>query len=194
MFERFTSAARQVVVQAQTEARELDHGWIGTEHLLLAVLSGVDGPLVAALTKAVLTHDGVRREVLRWFADGHDDATALRGLGIDLDDVRRRVEDTFGPGALDDGEGTAPGSSRWRRPRRGSGEGGGHIPFSRDAKKALELSLREAVTLHSRAIAAEHLLLGLLRAGGTTTVLLDRVGAAPDDVRRRVVDLLRNAA
>ncbi|MBO1420035.1 Clp protease N-terminal domain-containing protein [Streptomyces sp. FH025] len=36
MFERFTDAARQVVVTAQQEARELRHDHIGTEHLLLA--------------------------------------------------------------------------------------------------------------------------------------------------------------
>ena len=35
MFERFTDRARRVVVLAQEEARMLDHGYIGTEHLLL---------------------------------------------------------------------------------------------------------------------------------------------------------------
>ena len=29
------------------------------------------------------------------------DAEALASIGIDLDDVRRRVEDAFGPGALE---------------------------------------------------------------------------------------------
>lgn len=38
MFERFTGGARRVVVLAQEDARLLGHGYIGTEHLLLAVL------------------------------------------------------------------------------------------------------------------------------------------------------------
>src|SRR6266511_3099292 len=38
MFERFTDRARESVVQAQVEARELRHGYIGTEHLLLGIL------------------------------------------------------------------------------------------------------------------------------------------------------------
>ena len=37
MFERFTEQARQAVVLAQEEARELRHGDIGVEHLLLGV-------------------------------------------------------------------------------------------------------------------------------------------------------------
>ena len=38
MFERFTEDARQVVVQAQEEARRLHSRHIGTEHLLLGLL------------------------------------------------------------------------------------------------------------------------------------------------------------
>ena len=37
MFERFTDRARRVVVLAQEEARNLNHNYIGTEHILLAV-------------------------------------------------------------------------------------------------------------------------------------------------------------
>ena len=39
MFERFSGQARHVVVSAQEEARELDHNYIGTEHLLLGLLT-----------------------------------------------------------------------------------------------------------------------------------------------------------
>ncbi|MFV0306787.1 MAG: Clp protease N-terminal domain-containing protein [Desertimonas sp.] len=38
MFERFTREARAVVVRAQSEARRLDDGHIGSEHLLLALV------------------------------------------------------------------------------------------------------------------------------------------------------------
>jgi hypothetical protein len=38
MFERFSERARQVVVLAQEEARELGHAFIGAEHLLLGVV------------------------------------------------------------------------------------------------------------------------------------------------------------
>jgi len=39
VFERFTAAARQCVVRAQEEARELGHSSIGSEHLVLGVAS-----------------------------------------------------------------------------------------------------------------------------------------------------------
>jgi ATP-dependent Clp protease ATP-binding subunit ClpC len=39
MFERFTDAARRVIVLAQEEARGLGHAYIGTEHLLLGALT-----------------------------------------------------------------------------------------------------------------------------------------------------------
>jgi len=35
VFERFTERARQAIVYAQDEARDLKHNYIGTEHLLL---------------------------------------------------------------------------------------------------------------------------------------------------------------
>lgn len=38
MFERFTRDARRAVVLAQEEARYLNHGYIGIEHLLLGLL------------------------------------------------------------------------------------------------------------------------------------------------------------
>ena len=43
MFERFTERARQVVVMAQDEAREMRHGYIGTMHLLLGLLREGEG-------------------------------------------------------------------------------------------------------------------------------------------------------
>src|SRR5437879_951828 len=41
----------------------------------------------------------------------------------------------------------------------------GHIPFKGPAKKVLELSLREALSLGHNYIGTEHILLGLLREG-----------------------------
>ena len=38
MFERFSAAGRAVVVGAEREARALNHGFIGTEHLMLALV------------------------------------------------------------------------------------------------------------------------------------------------------------
>jgi hypothetical protein len=80
------------------------------------------------------------------------------------------VEEAFGPGAL----GRAGG-----RRRQG---------FTKDAKKALELSLREAIALGDKGIAPEHVLLGVARAGDETTVAaLRRAGVTAEEVRAAVL-------
>jgi ATP-dependent Clp protease ATP-binding subunit ClpC len=68
MFVNFTQPARQAVVLAQDEARELGHDWVGTEHLLLGVMREGEGI----------------------------GARSLRALGIRIDDVRSRVVEILG--------------------------------------------------------------------------------------------------
>jgi ATP-dependent Clp protease ATP-binding subunit ClpA len=63
MFERFSGQARHVVVSAQEEARELDHNYIGTEHLLLGLLVTSDGLACASLTALGYTRDDVVAKV-----------------------------------------------------------------------------------------------------------------------------------
>jgi ATP-dependent Clp protease ATP-binding subunit ClpA len=169
MFERFTEGARTAVTGAQTHARALRHQWIGTEHLLLGLLDDPDGR-AARILRERFAVDGewARREVERVVGRGEPgiDADALATLGIDLDAVRERVERTFGAGALS-------GRRPCRRPHSG------HIPFTPRAKKALELSLREAIAMGDHFIGSEHVLLGLTREGD---------GVAARILRERGVD------
>ena len=154
MFERFTDDARRAVVLAQEEAVTLRHGWIGTEHVLLGVLRAGGGG-ARLLAGFGVGADDVREAVVRAVGRGDDgiDPDALATLGIDLDAVRERVERSFGPGAL----------SRRGRCRRGGTSP--RVPFCARAKKALELTLREALSLGQRDLRTEHLVLGLLREG-----------------------------
>ena len=64
MFERFTDAARRVVVYAQEEARGLRHDSIGTEHLLLGLLADVEDPTAEVLAAHGMAADAVRDEVV----------------------------------------------------------------------------------------------------------------------------------
>ena len=66
---------------------------------------------------------------------------------------------------------------------RGTEPTKGHIPFSPGAKKALELSLPEAIATGHRRIGTEHLLLALLRERtGVAAQLLERHGVELDRV------------
>ena len=63
MFERFTERARRVILLAQNEARSLDHDYIGTEHLLLALIEEGDGVGAKALEAMQISADTVREKV-----------------------------------------------------------------------------------------------------------------------------------
>jgi ATP-dependent Clp protease ATP-binding subunit ClpA len=180
MFERFTEEARQVVVSSQDEARRLHHNFIGTEHLLLGLLDQGDSPLRAVFERHGVTRTTALAVLQRFIGHEQLDAAALGTVGIDLDAVRDSVEATFGPGALD-----TPSPTKGREVK-------GHIPFTRRAKKVLELSLREAVELRAGEIADGHLALGLLREGeGVAIKMLLEQGVDIDVLRREVTEALR---
>jgi len=63
MFERFTPEARNTVVLAQLQARDLGHGYIGTEHLLLSLLA-TDGKVKETVERMGVTEETVREEIL----------------------------------------------------------------------------------------------------------------------------------
>jgi len=74
MFERFTDRARRVVVLAQEEARMLDHGYIGTEHLLLGLIHEGDGVAARSLETMGINLDGVRQQVEEIIGRGKEPA------------------------------------------------------------------------------------------------------------------------
>jgi ATP-dependent Clp protease ATP-binding subunit ClpA len=183
MFERFTKEARAAVVRAQEEARRLHHQVIGTEHLLLAILETGEGAGARALRARGVEAADLRRRIVGIVDPPGDDldSAALATLGIDLEEVRRVTEASFGPGALD---------ARGRKPVRP-----GHIPFSKRAKKVLELSLREAVRLGHNHIGTGHVLLGLIREGeGLAPLVLTDAGVDLATLREDVTRLLSSEA
>lgn len=185
MFERFTADARRTVELAVEVAEEIGHGYLGAEHLLIA-LAGT-GPSIAteALIACGFDPRRARLDLDRIEPSGESDlseadAAALRGIGVDLDEVRRRVEASFGPGALDR-------RRRWHGRRRGRVCG---LPVVPKAKQALVLALREAIRLGHRRIGPEHVLLGLLRLNAIPTQLLLAQGI---DARRLREEVLRGS-
>ena len=175
MFERFTREARRAVERAGEEANALGHGFVGTEHLLLAL---TEADHVASRILAIFGID--RSALLSEYRGSIDDCgldvrpdpEALAAIGIDFEEVRKRVEDEFGPGAL---ERTFAWGARGRH------------RFSSRAKRSLQLALREAVGLGHRRLGSEHLLLGLAAVeDGLAARLLARRGATLGRLRAAV--------
>ena len=72
MFERFTERARQVVVLAQDEARELRHGYIGTEHLLLGLVREEEGLAARVLESLDVGAEDVRSQIRSVVGEGDE--------------------------------------------------------------------------------------------------------------------------
>lgn len=112
----FTDDLRLVLQLARDEAARMHHEYVGTEHLLLALIRKPD-----VVSAGVFTM-----------------------LGVDREEIRRRVEETVKPG-------------------RAASAFGGELPYTSRSKKVLEFAMREARELGHSYMGTEHLLLGLLR-------------------------------
>jgi ATP-dependent Clp protease ATP-binding subunit ClpA len=173
MFERFTKPARQVVVDAVTEAERERAPRVTGQHVLLA-LTGRDTRASGVLSSAGLTRD----VLVDAFAAAHrrgglsdSQADALRSLGIDVDAVVEQVERDHGANAL-------------AEPRRLAR--GGRVPFAADAKSLLVGTLRQAVDRRDRRIGDEHMLLALAAGNGVTAQVLAAHGLTYPEVRARL--------
>ncbi|MDT0542163.1 MULTISPECIES: Clp protease N-terminal domain-containing protein [Streptomyces] len=172
MFERFTTSARDVVRGAVKYADDngggTGGGTVGEAELLLALLDRTGTPAADVLTAlgAAGRRAAIERDlaaVRRRGGISAEDAKALAGLGIDVEEVVARVEGAHGAGAL---AGPAVPPRRRGRPLR--------RPFTREAKSVLERSLRMSVGRGDKHIGDEHLLLALTaRPGLAAHVLAD---------------------
>jgi ATP-dependent Clp protease ATP-binding subunit ClpC len=61
-----------VIESAIEEARSMNHNYVGTEHLLLGVLSASDSAAARILRGAGLSDEAVRREVRKLIGEGFD--------------------------------------------------------------------------------------------------------------------------
>ena len=143
MQERFTERVRKVISLARQEAIRLHHDHIGTEHLLLGLVKEGEGVAAVVLTN----------------------------LGINLDDLRRAVENavTTGSETLVLGE----------------------VPLNQEARSALNYAVDEARKMSHTYIGTEHLLLGLLREErGLGCQVLQSLGVEIELVRNETIKLL----
>ena len=168
MFERFSQEARAVVLRGVRAAEEVGATRVDSAHLL-AALAADPGPAGRALAAVGVTRDRVLGDL-----PGAVDPAALRAVGIDWEEVRRAVDTSFGSGALD--------RALRRRRRR-------HLPFTPDAKKLLERTLRVALAARDRRLVPAHMLLAVLgdpQAAGAR--LLQRYGVEQEALRAALGD------
>jgi hypothetical protein len=161
IWERLTPDGREVVRLAFIEARELGHPCLADEHVLLGLLRHGTSQAAALLQAQRLDLATARAELLRigpTLGPRVDPANALRALGIEVEEVRRRLEATFGTDALHAAEWRVRRRSRWRggHPRPGP------LCVYILAKRSFEIAARFADRLGGVGIEPEHLLYGVL--------------------------------
>lgn len=169
---RFQSDARSTVLLARENAKRLGADQIRTEHMLLALLEVDNNPARRVLEGHGLTYAKAYDIVRKADGDSPLDAEALEAIGIDLEAVRGKLESVFGKGVLD-------------TPQRATRRGGHHF-LGPDARKTLELSLRESIAAHSRSITAAHILLAILRTDGGGVRVLREAGLDPQALRHEL--------
>jgi ATP-dependent Clp protease ATP-binding subunit ClpA len=106
VFERYTEEARSVVVVAQEEARALRHNYVGTEHLLLALLRLPRDSVVGQVLDALeLSSDGARERLRALVPEGEHPASeqqlpftprAKKVLEMSLREALARGDDYIG--------------------------------------------------------------------------------------------------
>ncbi len=107
---KLTPKAKRVLELAADEARRMRHNYIGTEHLLLALLREKDGLA----------------------------AKVLRKLGLDLEKARNKVLEYLGPDALGSAQPSASGSGGGRGEERAGERGGEKGRTGRSQTPALD--------------------------------------------------------
>lgn len=162
MWKRLTPQGQEVIRLAFVEARELGHPCLADEHVLLGVLRHGTSEAAALLHTQGLDLLTARAELLRvgpTLRPRVDPVDALRSLGIEVEEVRHRLEATFGASAVRRAERRVRRRPRWR---------GGHarpnpLCVYLLAKRSLEFAARFADRQGNVGIGPEHLLYGVLR-------------------------------
>lgn len=165
------SALRSLIVKVKGGVEALSKG------LLTRFTSRARRAVVLAQEESRRLHHhylGTEHLLLGLLAEGEGiGAQALQRAGVTLEVARSGVEEVVGFGR------ETPS---------------GHIPFSPQAKKVLELALREALHLSHNHIGTEHLLLALLREDdGVAVQVLRAANAQPAQLRATVLALLERA-
>jgi len=97
--------AEPYLLAGADEARRLGHNYIGTEHILSLLVRDQEGGATRLLGRLGLSPEAVEAALGCWLVRATPaakiDPQALAELGIDFEAVRERLEQTFGPGALE---------------------------------------------------------------------------------------------
>jgi len=161
----FSPAVAELIERSVAESRRCGHDYLGTEHLMLGILSDETGAAVPVLEKLGPGVSKLRRHVLSFIdsAEGVDEASEEQPESGEPED----------PGAGPPVAEQVPDSFRERATQR--------------VRKCLANARREAARQGLDEVRSEHLLLGMLRdENGVACSVLKKLGLDFDSVREEL--------
>ena len=162
MWARLDRNGLQVMRLAGEEARDLGHPGIADEHILLGVLRDGTSPAAAMLHAHGLDLTSARTALVTvgpTLPAHTNPATALRAVGIDITQVKERLEATFGLDAVRAAERRVRRRARWR----GGNPGPSPLCAYLLAKRAFHFAIDHADLHGDPRIEPRHLLFGAVR-------------------------------
>jgi ATP-dependent Clp protease ATP-binding subunit ClpC len=163
----YTSRAKKVLELTMSEAHQLRHSYVGTEHLLLGLLAEQKGIAAQVLTDAGLTIEKARQETLRLLGGDPNDPRAANGAPA-----------------------THPASPGYARSR--SPYGVALVEdFTGRARDALRAAYDEAAARDHGEVDLSHILLALAsREDGMASVLIDQVAGSKKRLAEALIERL----
>jgi ATP-dependent Clp protease ATP-binding subunit ClpA len=210
-FERFTQRARSVVRAAADIARERNHNFVGTEHLLLGMFAQPEGIAAKVLVKHGITEDVVRQAVdikspaaepttepkdsaAEPTAESKSSSAEPNSPSAEpAAEPKTASADPDSPPAVAAAESKRASAEPIAEPKTAGAE---DAPYTRRAAHVLQGAVSEALTLGHNYVGTEHLLLAFYRdsAGIATKILLEQgldEAAAWTDIRALLEDFTK---
>jgi hypothetical protein len=192
VFDRCDADTLAVIDLGADESRRLGHDWLGTEHLLLAF--GQRRQLLPDAAAGLLPDAGAMRAALARVLSAPPPTRApelLRTVGVDLDQVRAAVRQTFGDEAVDrlSRRRVHQPWQPWRRPsRRCTSLLTGSKSVAPRLKQAFERARNEADRRQRTTIDPATLLIGMIDVeDALSNRLLRDIGVDPAQLRQALL-------
>jgi predicted dehydrogenase len=166
----YTRSVNRVLAVASGEAKNLNHAYVGTEHILLALLSEPDGVVLTVLKNFGVDLEQTRKEILHELAPNLGEASG-----------KLAATESEKPGFF--GRLFAKGTPTGGQPLRGEAMNN----FTPRAQQVLALARKEAKWFNHNFVGTEHVLLGLIALNqGVAVNVLQKLGLVLETVRMEI--------
>jgi len=179
-----TPRAKNVLVHAMSESRNLNHNYVGTEHILLGLLHEQDGVAAQVQMNMALQLNEVRAEVLKLLDHGTDGNRMREEV---LDHLSRSAPATLTEEEIAKIETYLAGSARKSKSESQDLPASICNRSTDCARSVMQLAIQQTKLFNQEYVGTEHILLGLVSEGsGVAANVLANLKINLDKIRGEV--------